>query len=64
VSEIISREEIARQADQAAMRYCRTGRMEANPFAPDTDAWKWFKVDFERYCLLHSSVEGADEGGS
>jgi hypothetical protein len=58
MSEVLSREAIAKMADQIAQRVTRTGRMEPNPFAPQTDAWKQFKADFERYLLLHSNPEG------
>jgi hypothetical protein len=55
--EILSREEIARQADQAAQRSVAKDRCEPNPFTPNTDAWRQWKVDFERYLVLHSAPE-------
>jgi hypothetical protein len=58
MSEIISREAIAKMADQAAQLYARTGRMEACPYAPGTDEAKVWAAAFERFLILHSNPEG------
>ncbi len=60
MSEILSRDQIAKMADQAAQNYTRTGRMPANPFAPGTDAAKAFGAAFERYYLLYTAPSDAD----
>jgi hypothetical protein len=60
--EILSREEIARQADQAAQRSVAKDRCEPNPHTPNTEAWLIWHNAFSRYLLLHSCPEG--EGGA
>ncbi len=60
--EIISREAIARQADAAAQRSVAVGAIEANPHAPNTAASRIWAAAFNRYLLLHSSVEDAEGG--
>ena len=62
MSEILSRAAIARMADQAAQHFVRTGRMEAPPFAPESDQWKQFFVDFQRYIELHTAPQDVERG--
>lgn len=60
--QILSREEIAQMADRAAAQCARTGRVPANPFAPHAPEWRQFKVDFERYLVLHTAPQDVEGG--
>jgi len=60
--EILSHEEIAKLADRTAQRVAQSGRMEPNPFAPDTDHWRQFKVAFERYLVFHTAPDDVEGG--
>jgi hypothetical protein len=58
MSEIVSREAIAKQADQAAQRSVANDRCEPNPYAAGPVAAREWDVAFQRYLLLHSNPEG------
>lgn len=58
---ILSREEIARRADEAARAFAAAGQgadKPANPYPINSDAAVAWKAAFERYLLLHSAPEG------
>ncbi len=57
MDEVMSRQEIARQADAAAMRSVATGRCEPCPYAAGTEAAKQWKCSFERSLLAHSNPD-------
>jgi hypothetical protein len=54
---IVTRERIARDADEAACEFVRTGRKPANPYPIESDAHREWSVSFARYLLAHSAPD-------
>lgn len=54
---VVSRQMIARIADEAARVMVETGRRPVNPYPVGSDAAAAFRAALERYLLLHSAPE-------
>jgi hypothetical protein len=59
---ILSRQAIAEDADRAAQRYVLTGVEQDCPYVSGTEAHREWRAAYQRYLLLHSSLEGAEGG--
>jgi hypothetical protein len=57
---IVSRQEIAADADAAAQRYVITGVEQDCPYVSGTEASREWRAAYQRYLLLHSSGEGVE----
>lgn len=56
---IVTRQEIARNADRAACAFSAGAQWAStNPYPVGSDAAAAWKASFERYLLLHSVPEG------
>ena len=60
--QITSRQEIAADADAAAQRFVKTRIEQDNPFVSGTEAHREWKASYQRFLLLHSSLEDTEGG--
>lgn len=62
MEQILSREEIALDADAAAQRFIATGVEQENPFVSGTEAHREWRASYQRFLLKWSAPEA--EGGA
>lgn len=58
--QVISRERIARQADEAARQTVRTGLTVPNPYTSGTEAASAWEASYRRYIIAHASTSDTE----
>lgn len=59
---VTSRQAIADDADAAARRFVATRVEQDCPYVSGTEAHREWRASYQRFLLLHSSVEDAEGG--